>query len=175
VFKWFVWVKNILSRVLQKHEQSLPVEIAVQKKTPRRSLKQCRFQSNIERRTLIYNMMSESKRLESFKYWACTYVHPIDLARDGWFYFNQVDYVQCAFCYGIISDWEENDVVEEEHKKHFPYCPKILNLPTDNIPLRADQHNLYIYAAESEKRYIPNNLSIDEVDGCKFSHSIIFS
>jgi len=48
---------------------------------------------------------------------------------------NLLKQVQCAFCKGVAGEWEEGDVPVTEHKKHFPRCPFICNLPVGNIPI----------------------------------------
>lgn len=42
--------------------------------------------------------------------------------------------VQCAFCTGIICRWEEGDIPEAEHRRHFPACPFLLGQPVGNVP-----------------------------------------
>jgi len=59
---------------------------------------------------------------------------PKILANAGFFYFNDSDKVQCAFCLGIVGNWETTDDPYEEHKRHFPRCPFMLGLPVGNCP-----------------------------------------
>jgi hypothetical protein len=54
------------------------------------------------------------------------------MAMAGFFYYNKGDCVQCAFCLGILKQWERGDNPWAEHKRHFPRCPFILNLPVGN-------------------------------------------
>lgn len=51
---------------------------------------------------------------------------PASLARAGFYYLGTEDAVKCAYCSGIIAQWEANDVPKDEHKKFFPQCPKVL-------------------------------------------------
>jgi hypothetical protein len=168
LFKWVVWLKNLLSQGVVGREQSIAkVEVITAEKVPHQ-LKKCPQHSSMERRTLIYRMKLEENRLKSFKYWTCPYVFAIDLAREGFFYFNQADFVQCIFCFGILSNWESTDTVEREHEKHFPYCPRVLNLKTENIPLILEyrHHSLYIPPPyEHVARLFPQNrIGVDEPD-----------
>lgn len=41
------------------------------------------------------------------------------------------------FCKGVVGEWEEGDTPLTEHKKHFPHCPFICDLPVGNIPIKA--------------------------------------
>ncbi|CAG7824591.1 unnamed protein product, partial [Allacma fusca] len=41
----------------------------------------------------------------------------------------------CAFCRGIAGEWDEGDVPFLEHRRHFPRCPFVCNLPVGNIPI----------------------------------------
>lgn len=66
-------------------------------------------------------------RLRTFENsgWPLSWLRPQDLAQAGFFYFNIGDQVKCAFCGGIIGQWEENDLPLHEHRKFFPDCPVI--------------------------------------------------
>jgi hypothetical protein len=57
-----------------------------------------------------------------------------NLAKSGFYYFNQGDSCQCIYCLIIISDWTETDIPKVEHRKWSPACPFILKLPVGNIP-----------------------------------------
>lgn len=79
---------------------------------------------------------SEAARLESFRSWPVSFiVAPERLARAGFFYLQQGDKVQCAFCSGVVSHWEAGDDPSKEHRLHFPSCPLHFNIPVGNIPL----------------------------------------
>jgi baculoviral IAP repeat-containing protein 2/3 len=64
-------------------------------------------------------------RLRTFTGWPLAWLRPQDLASAGFFYFNIGDQVKCAYCGGIIGQWEVNDNAFEEHRKFFPDCPVI--------------------------------------------------
>lgn len=61
------------------------------------------------------------------------FLAPRALAKAGFFYFNDGDKVQCAFCLGIIGNWETGDEPESEHRRHMPKCLFMLGLPVGNI------------------------------------------
>ncbi|KAL4233263.1 hypothetical protein ACF0H5_007947 [Mactra antiquata] len=78
----------------------------------------------------------EIVRLETFYDWPLNApVKKEDLARNGFIYTHITDRCQCVFCRGILSSWEEGDVVELEHKKHCPECPFAFGYECDNVPL----------------------------------------
>lgn len=54
--------------------------------------------------------------------WPLQSPNPMDLALAGFYYFNLDDQVKCAFCEGIIGQWEVEDVPIREHEKFFPNC-----------------------------------------------------
>jgi len=93
------------------------------------------YHSSEEKCEIIYKMKSEANRLKTFRYWPCPYVHPTELAKEGFFYFNQRDCVQCIFCYLIVGQWESTDTVKGEHKRFSPKCPQVLGSYVNNIPL----------------------------------------
>lgn len=70
---------------------------------------------------------NESARLESFANWPIPFiVSPERLAKAGFYYAQQGDKVRCAFCSGLIGQWEQGDDPETEHRRHFPTCSFIL-------------------------------------------------
>ena len=72
------------------------------------------------------NYRNEKSRLDSFKYWPNrAAVRPHELARCGFYYLGTEDRVQCAFCKGVLRNWDATDIVYDEHKRHFPMCPFI--------------------------------------------------
>ncbi|XP_022249892.1 putative inhibitor of apoptosis isoform X2 [Limulus polyphemus] len=71
----------------------------------------------------LKDMKVESKRLETFQNgWPLSFIKPEDLANAGFFYVGISDKVQCPFCQGIVSSWEEGDDPLKEHVRHFPCC-----------------------------------------------------
>uniref|UniRef100_A0A0B6YY81 Uncharacterized protein n=1 Tax=Arion vulgaris TaxID=1028688 RepID=A0A0B6YY81_9EUPU len=70
-------------------------------------------------------LFQERNRLETFegKWNDSYYVHPVDLARNGFFYTGPGDKVMCIFCLNSVWDWEPGDSVEGEHLRIYPSCP----------------------------------------------------
>ncbi|CAG7721366.1 unnamed protein product [Allacma fusca] len=82
-------------------------------------------------------MKSEAERLKTYfmsPAWNVKHVSPSELAKAGLFSMRSSDKVQCAFCKGVIGEWEEGDVPMKEHKRHYPRCPFVNKLPVGNIP-----------------------------------------
>ncbi|KAF8785531.1 baculoviral IAP repeat-containing protein 7-B-like isoform X2 [Argiope bruennichi] len=71
-----------------------------------------------------YNKMrSVQERLKTFACnWPLSYVDVSKIAQAGFFYLGLEDKVQCPFCKGIVSNWEDADDPLKEHMKHFPWC-----------------------------------------------------
>lgn len=88
-----------------------------------------------ERANILKKLKRELVRQRTFKNWPVRTQKPQTLAKAGFFYFNDGDKVQCAFCLGIIGEWEENDDPFREHKTHFPRCPFALGLPVGNVAI----------------------------------------
>lgn len=62
-------------------------------------------------------------RLSTFENWPSSdIVTPETLARSGFYYLQEADRTQCAYCHGIIMSWEAGDVPDLEHQRHFPRC-----------------------------------------------------
>ncbi|KAE8750037.1 inhibitor of apoptosis 2, partial [Frankliniella occidentalis] len=81
---------------------------------------------------------SEAFRLETFENWPIPeIVTPSQLAKSGFSYLGIGDKVKCAFCSGVVGFWEAGDDPEKEHRRHFPSCPFLYNIPVGNIPLNA--------------------------------------
>ncbi|RWR99177.1 Baculoviral IAP repeat-containing protein 2-like protein, partial [Dinothrombium tinctorium] len=85
-------------------------------------------------------MRDENERLYSFEIgnWNIDYINKKELANAGFFYLMNNDRVQCAFCRGVICEWEPGDNPIEEHKKHYPRCPFILGYNVGNVPIDED-------------------------------------
>ena len=91
----------------------------------------------------------ELKRLETFNDWPSNAaVNKNDLARNGFIYLHIKDRVQCVFCRGILSSWEQGDVIENEHKKHCPECPFAFGYECGNVPVNNPRNgpiNISVY------------------------------
>jgi hypothetical protein len=67
----------------------------------------------------------EKERMQTFSgYWPDVYpVDPISLAKNGFVFIGPGDRVKCVFCLNTLRGWETGDVVEDEHRRHYPDCP----------------------------------------------------
>ncbi|XP_041379252.1 E3 ubiquitin-protein ligase XIAP-like [Gigantopelta aegis] len=80
-------------------------------------------------------MKSEKRRLETYWNWpSASCQRPQALARAGLFYTGESDRVQCAFCRGVLKNWESYDEPMLAHKVHFPRCLFVLGEDVGNIP-----------------------------------------
>ncbi|XP_019636796.1 PREDICTED: uncharacterized protein LOC109479283, partial [Branchiostoma belcheri] len=77
------------------------------------------------------NLRTERDRLNTYFDWPRdSPVSPEDLARDGFIY-------QCAFCGGVLQEWEAADDPFIEHERHYPRCPFVNGRATANVQLGA--------------------------------------
>ncbi|XP_071530777.1 baculoviral IAP repeat-containing protein 7-like [Panulirus ornatus] len=81
------------------------------------------------------DLLLESVRRQTFANWTVDFVEPDQLAREGFFYLQISDHVQCVFCQGIVGYWDPGDRPDVEHRKHFPNCAFVTKEPTGNVPL----------------------------------------
>ena len=58
--------------------------------------------------------------------WPNPVISPEKLAHAGFIFTRRGDNVQCAFCAGVLGDWEENDDPMTVHKESFPKCSKVI-------------------------------------------------
>jgi hypothetical protein len=102
------------------------------------SLESCRppqQYTGLARLEILQNLKREVVRLRTFQNWTSSTIQPNMLAKAGFFYFNDRDKVQCAFCLGIFGLWEPADDPFIEHRRHFQRCPFILGLPVGNVSI----------------------------------------
>lgn len=78
------------------------------------------------------DFQDENTRLETFQNWPLTFITPQQLAKAGFYYINRSDQVKCAWCQGVIGQWEPNDDPLREHLRFFGSCPKARSLDTSN-------------------------------------------
>ncbi|CAG2111108.1 unnamed protein product [Medioppia subpectinata] len=108
-------------------------------------------------------MKSEGTRLRTFSdqilpTWACVDVSPESLANAGFFRLTESK-VQCAFCRGIIDNWEPGSRTPlYVHALVFYMCPFIMEMDVGNVPLGLDP--------------IRNQPSIPCCGGCQIVNSI---
>ncbi|KAI1294849.1 Death-associated inhibitor of apoptosis 1 [Halotydeus destructor] len=88
----------------------------------------------------LRSMKNGRKRLSTFTSgrWPLLYLSPVTMAEAGFFYLNEHDRVQCAFCQLKISNWVQGDVPIMEHMNHNPGCRFIQGHDVGNIPLEDD-------------------------------------
>uniref|UniRef100_A0A1I8G216 RING-type domain-containing protein n=1 Tax=Macrostomum lignano TaxID=282301 RepID=A0A1I8G216_9PLAT len=87
----------------------------------------------------LWDMRREENRWQSFhlpdaSFTAAHLVSVTDLAADGFFYLQESDRVKCAFCKGVLKDWEAGEQVREAHRRHFSTCPFVLFVEVGNVP-----------------------------------------
>src|SRR5258706_3840083 len=80
-------------------------------------------------------LICAKERQKTFVDWPLTFIVPRELAENGFFYTKKLDSVQCYFCRGSIHMWEEGDIVRNEHRKHFAFCPLVRGMRVGNISL----------------------------------------
>jgi hypothetical protein len=88
-------------------------------------------------------LKNASVRLKTFRHWPVTArIFKESLAEAGFFYFNDRDRVQCAFCLVVIGDWQYGDDAMTQHRRQNPRCPFALGLPVGNVTLTAAASNV---------------------------------
>jgi len=83
-------------------------------------------------------MVSEAERRRTYTaHWPIeSIIKAADLAKEGFYYTGTADRVQCAFCAGIIRNWDRGDIPKIQHKNFFNYCKMVQNKPCHNIPIQ---------------------------------------
>ncbi|XP_065344243.1 uncharacterized protein LOC135942178 [Cloeon dipterum] len=83
----------------------------------------------------VPNFKYEAARLFSLlqkKNWS--YVTPLDLAKNGFYYSGDDDNCRCAFCNLEVRGWEAGDTARGEHKRWNPNCLFLRNIQNiDNV------------------------------------------
>ena len=78
--------------------------------------------------SLLDEMRYERCRLVTYANWPRdTNIEPEALAQAGMFYLCRADRVKCAFCYGILRNWEPSEVPMTKHRHLFLRCPFMRN------------------------------------------------
>jgi hypothetical protein len=83
------------------------------------------------RRELLMKLRKEAIRLKTFQFWDFS-LSKAFLAKAGFFYFNNEDQVQCAFCLGVVKGWKITDDPFVVHQRRFPSCTFIAGLSCQN-------------------------------------------
>lgn len=68
----------------------------------------------------------EECRLATYVNWPVSHISPSSLAKAGFYYTYNADQVKCAWCEGVIGQWEVGDDPFAEHQKFFPNCAKVI-------------------------------------------------
>ena len=83
----------------------------------------------------VEDLKFEIYRIHSFIDWPISWLSPLKLAADGFYYLRKDDHCACIFCRGIVGGWEEGDDPRTEHSRHFSHCRFIQGFAVGNVPL----------------------------------------
>ncbi|XP_032074511.1 baculoviral IAP repeat-containing protein 7 [Thamnophis elegans] len=107
-------------------------------------------------------METEGDRLVSFENWpSYSPVSPRLLARAGFFYTGQQDYVRCFYCDGALRNWEEGDDPWIEHARWFPRCAFLLQSRGRDFIDHTQQSNVMLGGKTYYHDGEPMALSVD--------------
>ncbi|KAI0243054.1 Baculoviral IAP repeat-containing protein 7-B [Lamellibrachia satsuma] len=110
--------------MLEVNSLSLADSVLVNNDSPRRMME--RINNNDP--SLLEEMKYERHRLVTYANWPRdTNIEPEALAQAGLFYLCRADRVKCAFCYGILRNWEPSEEPMTKHRRLFPRCPFLRN------------------------------------------------
>lgn len=94
------------------------------------------------------------ERLLTFENWPGK-SNPVELAKAGFYFTEDMDSCRCAFCHMEIYKWEADDIPLMEHIKFNKKCPfaRILYLSSkykhiDNLShcnIKSSSHNVFFY------------------------------
>lgn len=84
-------------------------------------------------------LYDENYRLRTFiNKWKSTVIQPETLAKEGFFYKDGIDNVECAFCKLGLNEFEENDDIQALHREYSPNCSFIKNRNRASGPLNGE-------------------------------------
>jgi hypothetical protein len=64
--------------------------------------------------------------LQTFTNWPDTAaISAIELANAGFIFGGIGDRAICIYCRGTLHTWMPGDVIDDEHRRHFPHCPSL--------------------------------------------------
>ncbi|KAI0225582.1 hypothetical protein LSAT2_023665 [Lamellibrachia satsuma] len=121
------------TEMLEINSLSLADSVLVNNDSPRCMMK--RINSNDP--SLLDEMKCERRRLVTYANWPRdTNIEPEALTQAGLFYLYRADCVKCAFCGGILRNWEPSEEPMRKHRHLFPKCPFLRNpLAAGNVVL----------------------------------------
>ncbi|ESO88916.1 hypothetical protein LOTGIDRAFT_94905, partial [Lottia gigantea] len=101
-------------------------------------------------------------RLSTFSNWPSNRVHPVSLAEAGFIYLGTGDTVQCVYCQGKLSQWENGDDPIREHFRHFSTCFYILEMKMNNSALLTGTSNaVEVTDSCTDRPHVNTNSSSD--------------
>jgi hypothetical protein len=78
-------------------------------------------------------LQHEQGRYHTLQHWKYWDIPPYCMAAAGFFKIGPEDIVQCAYCFGVVKDWQQDENPLEVHRKLFPRCPLVTRAPVVNV------------------------------------------
>ncbi|KAF5295946.1 hypothetical protein FQA39_LY12718 [Lamprigera yunnana] len=104
-------------------------------------------EDQVDSPTSSHSLTHEAVRLQTFTNWPVPeIVSPERLARAGFYYLKQLDKTKCAFCGGVIIQWETGDDPDVEHKRHFPNCSFVLQVINPRLDCVVETDNINTFS-----------------------------
>uniref|UniRef100_H2Z958 RING-type domain-containing protein n=1 Tax=Ciona savignyi TaxID=51511 RepID=H2Z958_CIOSA len=100
------------------------------------------------------DLRKESDRMKTFEVWPAQNrtVSSVHLAQSGFFYFGNLDRVQCFSCGGVLRNWNYGDNVNNEHRRHFPHCRYVWCNILNDLESHVCQYPVSPYMRNEESR-----------------------
>ncbi|KAK6166638.1 hypothetical protein SNE40_023285 [Patella caerulea] len=93
-------------------------------------------------------MVVEEARQRTFQNWPrYLTVRPTELARAGFYHLGSADLVRCAFCGGILRNWEEAESPVAEHWRCFSSCEFLRGVDQSNVPIIPNDTYVHDYVS----------------------------
>nr|XP_019530543.2 baculoviral IAP repeat-containing protein 7-B [Aedes albopictus] len=120
-----IFVGNSVSNIESKHRELSP---------------NCAFLLHPDRTDNVRSfdadeLKREEHRLATYVNWPVSHISPSSLAKAGFYYTYNADQVKCAWCEGVIGQWEIGDDPFVEHQKFFPNCVKVISSSISSNPV----------------------------------------
>lgn len=103
----------------------------------------------------LLDYKNEQIRVSTFKNWPVSFISAAAVAKAGFYYINRLDQVKCAWCQGVIGQWEVGDDPFYEHRKYFGHCPKASESSTNNL---TNNFEVGVQAVRNPKMLVYSNL-----------------